>query len=104
MVKPSASSAYIAPRLTPLMTCCSRRSRVLIASGPPSRCKSGHGRQRRQSDGSRTRRRWRDADVFVLGVEVVERLRLVHLVLEHADYLVEHVAILVERDVTLQGL
>src|SRR6266853_1866696 len=95
MVNPSASSEYIAPRLTPLMICCRRTSQKSISG------------QRLRSSTSLGSRAWDfrcHADIRSLRVEAVRRSGLVLVILEYAHHLVEDVAIGVERDRALQRL
>src|SRR5580704_2043809 len=93
MVKPRARSAYIAPRLTPLMTCCSRMSQK-VTSVPRA--------ARRDAETSRAGRR-RSLVLLLMDDVVVGEFRIVP-VLEDADDLRHHVAVLIEGHLALQRL
>src|SRR6266700_4879283 len=90
MVKPSASSEYIAPRLTPLITCWSSTSHWLIASSLDAAPRAGSSRLRR----------W--FEILQLVRDVVQGVFVIVTVLEDADRAVENVAILVESHRSLQ--
>src|SRR5579884_3379238 len=96
MVKPSASREYIAPRLSPLMTCCRRMSRnVMGASHLPPPAPPGD-RAISLLGG--------DPDVVVLVQRIVGRVLLVEADLEDADDLVLQVPVLVKGDLALDRL
>src|ERR1051326_6600979 len=97
MVNPSASSAYIAPRLTPLMTCWRKTSKKLISDQPSTR-------SRRYPQHSGLRNFGGHADIRSLRVQAVRRSGLVLVILEHAHHFLKDVAVRVERQLALQGL
>src|SRR5580693_2257930 len=109
MVKPSARSAYIAPRLTPLITCWSRTSqkvtcdpRAPVTAGCRARVYAAP-----RYDGQlipRLRALRRRSFVSVLMDDVVVRVLRVVPVLKHAHDLRQHVAVLIEGDFALQRL
>src|SRR6185312_16441957 len=91
ILNPSASSEYIAPRLSPLMICCSRTSWKLMLPDP-------------QETRRRLRSGRRHANVLVLELDIVQRVGGILVDLEDADDLVVDVAVLVERNLALQRL
>src|SRR5580704_11695236 len=93
MVKPSARSAYIAPRLTPLMICCSRMSQNVTSGAPAAR-----------HDARASRAFRRRAFVLLLVDHVVVRVFGIVAILEHAHHLGKHVAVGIEGDLALQRL
>src|SRR5947207_6206280 len=97
MVNPSARSAYIAPRLTPLMICWRRTS-------PKSISDQSSTNHARYSNHSGLRDFRCHADVRSLRVQAVRRTRLVLVVLEDAHDLSEEVSVRVEGQLTLQRL
>src|SRR5208282_4885020 len=98
MVNPSAKSEYMAPRLTPLITCWISTSWNVIGRYLPSDSKRDAAEP---SAGGRLRRH---ADVLVLvDYVVVLKLRVV-LDLEDADHPAVDVAVLVERHLALERL
>src|SRR5262249_28829241 len=91
MVNPSASNEYMAPRLTPLITCCSRTSQSIR-------------RLSKQRERYPRLRLWCRPEILLLVDDIVVRILGIVLVLEDADGAILDVTVVVEGDDALQGL